>query len=75
MSDQRGRQVRRQGNPPQTLADLTHALQEERQNIPVARINPAIALMRRRCQDVVNANDSFTRYWKTCLFVLVLRLA
>lgn len=60
--DQLGRQVRRRRNPPQTLPDLAHALQEEWQNIPMPRINRAIASMRRRCQAVVNANGSFTRY-------------
>ena len=60
--DQLGRQVRRRRNPPQTLRELTQALQEEWQNIPMPRINRMIASMRCRCQAVVNGNGSFTRY-------------
>ena len=60
--DQLGRQVRRLRNLRQTLPELTQALQEEWQNIPMPRINWMIASMRRRCQAVVNGNGLITRY-------------
>lgn len=60
--DELNRQVRRRPQQPESVAQLTQALQEEWQRIPMVRINRLIASMRRRCQAAIDNRGSFTRY-------------
>lgn len=60
--DELDRRVRMRQNQPETLRDLSRALVEEWNNMPVDRINTLIGSMRRRCEAVVVANGGHTRY-------------
>ena len=60
--DQLDRQVRQCQPPPATRAQLTRALVEEWNNIPIRRINAVMNSMTRRIRAVTRANGGHTRY-------------
>ena len=60
--DQLGRAVRARTTNTSTVADLTRFLNEEWNAIPQRRITRLVCSMRRRCQAVINAFGSSTRY-------------
>ena len=55
--DELDRRVRQRPHKPITLPELRQALQDEWNNLPQAVISTVIAAMRRRCHDVVDADD------------------
>ena len=60
--DQLDRQVRQHQPPPATRAQLTRALVEEWNNIPIEQINALMNSMTRRIRAVTRANGGHTRY-------------
>ena len=60
--DQSDRQVRQCQPPPATRGQLTRALVEEWNNIPIRRINALMNSMTRRIRAVTRANGGHTRY-------------
>ena len=60
--DQLGKSIQRRQPQPQTLQQLSQALQEEWTRIPQARIQRLIMSMPRRCQAVLNARGGHNRY-------------
>lgn len=60
--DYLGRQVRARDPPVQNLQELTLALHQEWQRIPMFRIRRLIATMRRRVANVINVRGGYTRY-------------
>ena len=60
--DQLDRQVRQRQPPPATRAQLTRALVEEWNNIPIRRIKVLMNSMTRRIRAVTRANGGHTRY-------------
>ena len=60
--DQLDRQIRQRQPPPATRAQLTRALVEEWNKIPIRRINALMNSMTRRIRAVTRANGGHTRY-------------
>ena len=60
--DELDRRVRRRRNTPNTLRQLRTALLEERENIPMRKINALVNSMQRRIRAVINAGGGHTRY-------------
>ena len=60
--DQLHRQVRQRQPPPATRAQLTRALVEDWNNIPMRRINALMNSMTRKIRAVTRANGGHTRY-------------
>ena len=60
--DQLDRRVRQRQPPPATRAQLTRALEEEWNKIPIRRINALMNSMTRRIRAMTRANGGHTRY-------------
>ena len=60
--DELDRRVRRRVNLPVTLQELTDALVDEGNNIPMCKINQLIDSMESRIQEGVNGRGGHTRY-------------
>ena len=60
--DELGRRLRRHQPQPQNIQQLENALVQAWRQIPAYTIRRLIQSMRRRCQAVVNAHGSHTRY-------------
>ena len=56
------RNIQRRRVQPRTLAELGQALMEEWQRFPQYKLQPLIALMRRRCQVCIDTGGGYTRY-------------
>ena len=60
--DELDRRVRRRRNVPQTLGQMRQALQEEWNNIPLAKINKLIDSMTSRVRSAIAVRGGHTRY-------------
>ena len=60
--DELGRRIRRQPHQPQNIQEIERALVREWRQIPSVTIRRLTQSMRRRCQAVINAQGSYTRY-------------
>ena len=60
--DELDRHVRRRRNVPQTLGQMRQALQEEWNNIPLAKINKLIDSMMSRVHSAIAVRGGHTRY-------------
>ena len=60
--DELDRHVRRRRNVPQTLGQMRRALQEEWNNIPLAKINKLIDSMMSRVHSAIAVRGGHTRY-------------
>ena len=68
MWDELDRRVRKDRNPPATLAQLRNALIDEWNNIPMRTVNALVNSIQRRIRAATAARGGHTRYWFSVLF-------